>query len=103
MSLWKDRTDPEREQRGERARQLLADELLVEALDAIEESCVGRWKLAQTKNAREDEWRALEAARSFRRTLELIVLRGKEAASRRTLRERTAEKAAELLRMRTRA
>ena len=92
LKLWSQRSELEREERGKRADVLLRDDLLIEALDAIEEACVARWKVAQTPSVREDEWRNLEAARNVRRALSLIVQRGKEAATQRTLREKAEEK-----------
>jgi hypothetical protein len=92
MKLWSKRSDAELEARAHRANALLTDELLSESLDAIEAACIERWKLAATPAEREAEWLAYSAAVNVRRTLGLVVQRGKEAATKRTLAEQAAER-----------
>ena len=70
--------------RADHARRLLADEMLVEVLDAIEQAAVDAWKrtgLAQEVD-RERVWHSFKASQRVRSTLEGIRDNGLIEASR---------------------
>lgn len=75
-----DRTELEI-QRGERAAQLLGDELVVEALDKIEREYVEQWKNSPVRDeaGREKLWLMVKSAQKFRMELVSVVETGQLA------------------------
>ena len=53
------------QQRGQRAKEILADPLIVETLDLIEQSLIQTWKESNEATAREDAWYTLRGHQRF--------------------------------------
>jgi hypothetical protein len=70
--------------RSQRARAILDDPLVKEALAAIEQGCVEEWRRAQPRDveARERLWLMLKLAERFRRHFESHVESGRLAGER---------------------
>ncbi|HXU58666.1 MAG TPA: hypothetical protein VN710_07940 [Verrucomicrobiae bacterium] len=69
-------TDLRREaSRGMRAKAILEDEIVTEALDAIEAELRANWEGSRTDDAagREDAYRMLKAAKAFRERLRKVI------------------------------
>ena len=64
------------QQRGHRAKEILADPLIVEALDLIEQSLIQTWKESDDSTAREDAWYTLRGHQRFVTTLTNLVWTG---------------------------
>ena len=70
-------TDNEREQiDGQRARAILADDLVVRSFAEVERLNVAAWRAATTMEEREECWRRLKTLEAFQSQLELIVNNG---------------------------
>ncbi|HSY85826.1 MAG TPA: hypothetical protein VLA85_04595 [Verrucomicrobiae bacterium] len=69
-------TDLRREaNRGQRARAILEDEIISEALDAIEAELRAGWEGSRAEDTagREDAYRMLRAAKAFRERLRKVI------------------------------
>lgn len=68
--------------RGERARQLIEDPMIVEALDMIERETIAKWEQtpARDTEGRERLWMFYVVAKKFRNTLQETMDTGKMAA-----------------------
>ena len=76
-------TDNEREQiDGQRARAILADDLVVRSFAEVERLNVAAWRGATTMEEREECWRMLKSLDAFQRQLQLIVNNGEFAETR---------------------
>jgi len=83
-------TPAETTKRAERARQLLDDPMLKEALDLIEREIIEQWEAVPVRDVegRETIWRFYKTAFKFRAILQGAVENGKVAALReKSLRE----------------
>lgn len=90
---------PEHEvQRADRARQLLEDELLVEAFQTIEQELTNAWQSSPARDieGRESLWLQLKLLRLVRSKLETVVETGKVAQA--SLLQRAREAAAQAFR-----
>lgn len=69
--------------RGMRAQELLRDDILLEALDAIEKECVEAWEQCPARDAegKEMHWQLYKTAKKFRNTLLGYVETGKLASN----------------------
>lgn len=74
-------------QRGDRAKALLQNELLVEAFDNLESKIMEEWKATdpEDKERREDAWRSLKLLQTLQGQFRRIVTTG-EAASKELVR-----------------
>lgn len=79
-------------QRGEHAAALLQDELVVEALEAIEREYTEQWKNSPARDeaGREKLWLMVKTAQKFRAELEAVLNTGKLAKA--TLAQRLGQK-----------
>ncbi len=68
--------------RARGAAQLLENPLLVEALDAQEHEAVEAWLVADSGQARDEQWMRVRSVRALRNTLQAMVDNGKFEASR---------------------
>jgi hypothetical protein len=77
-------TNDEAIRRGERAKQLLQDPLLVEALDLIEKEIISQWEACPVRDSegREFLWQYYKTAKKFRGILEGTVQSGSVGAFR---------------------
>ena len=68
--------------RGERARQILEDPMVRDALDAIEAETIAKWEMtpARDTEAREKLWMFYVVSKKFRNTLKETMDTGKMAA-----------------------
>ena len=66
------------EQRGDRARNLLNDDVLKDALDMIEKDCLDQWRATSFRDAdaREKLWMQVKAIDIFRAKLHQAVADG---------------------------
>lgn len=71
----------EEQHRGQRAQMLLQDELLAEALDAIESEVIAQWEQCPARDAEGKEalWQLYKTAKKFRHILAGYVETGKLA------------------------
>lgn len=72
----------EKEQRGQMAQALLANDLLKETFETLEEVYIAAWKAARTQEAREDAHRYVQLLSKFKDHLASLALTG-ELESRR--------------------
>jgi len=63
--------------RAAKAAELLAEPLLVEALDAIETEITTKWKSNANPDARESLWNLMQAQRLFKTALQKHITTGK--------------------------
>lgn len=68
-------------QRGERAAQILAEPLVVDALDTIEREYIDKWKTSPARDeaGREKLWLMVMTLHKFRSELELVLETGQVA------------------------
>ena len=71
----------EQQARGERAKNLLADPLLVEAWETLAVNLVQHWKDSKDAEERERAWVAINILERVRDAIALHVKRGKSAAA----------------------
>jgi len=64
------------QQRGQHAERLLQDPLMVEALEAIEQTLRESWDSATTTEVREELWYTLKGMQRFKQYLSLAVEQG---------------------------
>ena len=67
--------------RGEQAKRLVEDKLLIEALDSIEKEIIEKWEAcpARDKEGREELWVYYKTSKKFRSTLQGTIESGKVA------------------------
>lgn len=70
------------QERGRRAQELLDNELLVQALDAIESEVVAQWEQCPARDAEGKEacWQLIKTSKKFRAILKGYVESGKLAS-----------------------
>ena len=62
--------------RGHRASELLADPLIVEALDGLEQLLQSQWLDSTTSEAREELWYTIKGMQRFKQYLRIAVENG---------------------------
>lgn len=67
--------------RGNRAKKLLENDLLIESFDSVEQQFIDKWKETGFKEAdvREDAWRCYQLLRMIRGNLDKILQNGRVA------------------------
>lgn len=75
-------TPQELMQRGERARQLLEEPMIRDALNLIEQEVIGQWSACPARDVegREELWKLYKTAQKFRGVLQSIMESGKLSA-----------------------
>ena len=73
-------TPEQRRERGERAKRLLEDPLLVEAFQAVEMQCINDWLAADTVESRDLCWHRASACKGVHQILTSVMSDGTLAA-----------------------
>ena len=63
-------------QRGQRAKEILADPLIKEALTGIEDIILDEWKTQADPSMREELWHTYKGMNRFKTALEIAVTNG---------------------------